>query len=143
MDQYLSTVIIAGMTGIFSIITLIIQNRQDKIINKIDEQTMFIEKEKKLKQKLTQQEKERELIIQNIMILILDTNLHILKSAQILDSSISIDSNVFKLSENLKNRFNDVTHTINEITKEYEMVLDMNDLFQKELEKVKQEHKGK
>ena len=50
MDQYLSTVIVAVITGIFSIITLIIQKRQDKVINKIDEQTMFIEKERKLKQ---------------------------------------------------------------------------------------------
>ena len=57
MDQYLSTVIIAIITGVFSVITLIIQKKQDRVINKIDEQTMFIEKEKALKQKLTKKEK--------------------------------------------------------------------------------------
>ena len=135
MDQYLSTVIIAGMTGIFSIITLIIQKRQDKIINKIDEQTMFIEKEKKLKQRLIQQEKERECIIQEIMILILDTNLHILRNTQIAGATV-IDDSVFERSENLKKKFSEVSGCIKETQKEYEMVLDMTSEFQKELEKV-------
>lgn len=135
MDQYLSTVIIAGMTGIFSIITLIIQKRQDKIINKIDEQTMFIEKEKGLKQKLIQREKERETIIQEIMILILDTNLHILKNTQIAGATV-VDDTVFERSENLKKQFSEVSVSIKEITKEYEMVLDMTSEFQRELEKV-------
>lgn len=135
MDQHLSTVIIAAMTGLFSVITLLIQKRQDKIINKIDEQTMFIEKEKGLKQKLIQREKERESIIQEIMILILDTNLHILKNTQIAGATI-VDDTVFQRSENLKKRFSEVSTSIKEITKEYEMVLDMTSVFQKELEKV-------
>lgn len=135
MDQYISTVIIAGMTGIFSVITLIVQKRQDKIINKIDEQTMFIEKEKGLKQKLIQREKEREAIIQEIMILILDTNLHILKNTQIAGATV-VDDTVFLRSDNLKQRFSEVSVSIKEITKEYEMVLDMTSVFQRELEKV-------
>ena len=52
MDQYLSTVIISIITGIFSLITLLIQKKQDKVISKIDNQTVFIEREKMLKQKL-------------------------------------------------------------------------------------------
>jgi len=51
VDQYLSTVIIAIITGVFSVITLLIQKKQDKVISKIDEQTLFIEREKALKQK--------------------------------------------------------------------------------------------
>ena len=135
MDQYLSTVIIAAMTGIFSIITLVIQKRQDKIINKIDEQTMFIEKEKGLKQKLIHKEKERESIIQEIMILILDTNLHILRNTQMAGATV-LDDSIFGQSESLKKRFTEVSSSIKEISKEYEMVLDMTSVFQKELEKV-------
>lgn len=135
MDQYLSTVIIAGMTGIFSLITLLIQKRQDKIINKIDEQTMFIEKEKGLKQKLIQREKERESIIQEIMILILNTNLHILRNTQIAGATV-LDDSIFQQSENLKKQFSEVSTSIKELTKEYEMVLDMTSVFQRELEKV-------
>lgn len=140
MDQYVSAVIITAMTGVFSLITLIIQKKQDKIINKIDEQTVFIDKEKRLRQKLIQQEKERELIIQNIMILILDTNLDILKSAKILNPAIVINDNIFRQSDDLKQKFSDVSNSIKEIGKEYEMVLDMNTLFQNELERVQHQH---
>ena len=92
MDQYLSTVIIAVITGIFSIITLLIQRKQDKVINKIDKQAIFIEREKSLKQKMRQKEKEREMIIHEIMILILDTNLSILKNSS---SAAQLDNSIF------------------------------------------------
>ena len=140
MDQYLSTVIIALITGVFSVITMIIQKKQDRVITKIDEKTSFIEKEKSLRQKLNQKEKEREEIIHAIMILILDTNLFILRNTQV-GGDIHINDDVFKASDDLKSQFDSVTKSINDITKEYEMVLDMTSEFQKEIERVKAEKK--
>lgn len=130
MDQYLSTVIIAVITGVFSVITLILQKKQDKVINKIDEQTMFIEKEKNLKQKITQKEKECENIIHEIMLLILETNMAILKNTQ--DPSI-IDQEVFDNSEKLKNRFAEITKDIQELTKEYSIIMDVSNEFNREM----------
>ena len=130
MDQYLSTVIIAVITGVFSVITLILQKKQDKVINKIDEQTMFIEKEKSLKQKITQKEKECENIIHEIMLLILETNMAILKNTQ--DPSI-IDQEVFDNSEKLKNRFAEITKDIQELTKEYSIIMDVSNEFNREM----------
>lgn len=140
MDQYLSTVVIALITGIFSIVTLIIQKKQDKVINKIDEQTLFIEKEKALRQKLTQKEKDRESIIHEIMILILDTNLYILKNSQIADGGNMLDEDVFKISDSLKEKFAQVSDDIEQIAKEYEMVLDMTAEFQREVDKIRDGH---
>jgi len=131
MDQALSTVIIALITGIFSVITLVIQKRQDKVISKIDQQTTFIEKEKTLKQKLAQKEKEREMIIHEIMILVLDTNLDILKNSQPGDV---LDESVFKVSDDLKTRFNKTSDEIKELSKEYEMLLEVASQLQEELE---------
>ena len=136
MDQHLSTIIIAIITGIFSIITIIIQKKQDKVIDKIDEQTMFIEKEKKLKQMLTQKEKERETIIYDMMILILDTNLYILKNSTNFESSL-LNDDVFKRSDELKETFMTLSDEIDNISKKYEMVLDMTLEFQREVEKMK------
>ena len=130
MDQYLSTVIIAVITGVFSVITLILQKKQDKVINKIDEQTMFIEKEKSLKQKIIQKEKECENIIHEIMLLILETNMAILKNTQ--DPSI-IDQEVFDNSEKLKNRFAEITKDIQELTKEYSIIMDVSNEFNREI----------
>lgn len=136
MDQYLSTVIIALITGIFSIITIIIQKKQDKVINKIDEQTLFIEREKNLRQQLAQKEKEREAIIHAIMLLILDTNLYILNNSN-MSGGAELNGDVFLTSENLKSKYNSINDDIDDISKEYEVVINMTEEFQKELEKIK------
>lgn len=140
MDQYLSTVIIALITGIFSVVTLIIQKKQDKVIDKIDEQTTFIEREKTLKQKLVQKEKEQESVIHDIMMLILDTNLYILKNSS---SSIgaSIDNAVFEKSDELRKKYSQISEDIEDITREYEVVLEMTEEFQEELERIQNNKK--
>ena len=128
MDQYLSTVIIAIITGVFSVITLIIQKKQDRVINKIDEQTMFIEKEKALKQKLTKKEKEREEIIHDIILLILETNMTILKNDQEVNNTV-IESRVIEKSSQLKEKYNTITEEIEGITREYNVVMEMTSQF--------------
>ena len=136
MNEYMSTVIIALITGIFSIVTLVIQKRQDKVISKIDEQTSFMEKEKDLKKKLDTAEKEKQNIIHDIMIMTLDTNMYILKNASTLDTQDVIDECI-KRSEELKNRYAKVVETIDDIGKQYDMILDMTSQFMHELEKMK------
>lgn len=124
MDQYLSTVIITLITGIFSIITLIIQKKQDDVINKIDSQTSFIEKEKSLKQKLTKKRAEQEDLIHHILLLILDTNLHILRNTMIAGAIVP-DESVFQKSEEMKNQFKELNQEIQDISKEYDMLLEL------------------
>ena len=136
MDQYLSTVIIALITGIFSIITLIIQKKQDKVISKIDEQTTFIDREKSLKQKLAQKEKDRDSLMQEMMVLILDTNIYILKNTDIKESDIPI-KDVYDESNKLKERFKSLNEEIEEINDQYSLVLDLTTELQKELERNK------
>ena len=128
MDQYLSTVIIALITGVFSVITLIIQKKQDHIVSKIDEQTSFIEKEKALKQKLAKKEKEKELLIHEIMILILNTNLEILEHTNGL-----VTDEIKTKSEELQKGFMALTAEIDALNKEYQMVLDLTSEFQKKI----------
>lgn len=136
MDQYLSTVIIALITGIFSIITLVIQKKQDKVISKIDEQTTFINREKTLKQKLTKKEKERESLIQEMMILILDTNISILKNTDIVNDKNSVDK-MYQKSDIIKKKIITLSEEINQINNEYELVLDITNEVQQEIEKNK------
>lgn len=136
LDQYLSTVIVALITGVFSTITLMLQRKQDKVLHNIDEQTTFIGREKTLKQKLEQKEKERESLLNDIMILILDTNLEVVKNVETSDAG----NKAFEESEKLKNRFKVLSEEIEEIHKEYEIVLSMTTEFQIEAEK---DSKGK
>lgn len=133
MDPNLSTIIVTIITGVFTVITLIIQKRQDKMIKKIDEQTLFIEKEKGLKQELTEKKEERRLITHEMMILILDTNLSIL-NIYTQNNDINIDNNVFEKSKELKKKYETKTEEIEDITKEYEIILDMTSQFQHEIQ---------
>lgn len=137
MDQYLSTVVIALITGIFSVVTLIIQKKQDKVINKIDEQTAFIEKEKSIKQKLVKKQEEKESILQEIMVLILDTNLQMLtKSYPTIDRPVA---DVFSNAKNLKDKFKKVNDEIAEIDKEYNMLLEITKAFKSKEDTKKKE----
>ena len=129
MDQYLSAIIIAVITGVFSVVTLIIQKRQDKVISKIDKQTAFIEKEKSLKQKLAKKQEEQQALIHAIVILILDTNLSIIK---ITSGDTKTDKKVFDKAEEIKTSFNSVVHDIESLNKEYEMLLDLTTAFENE-----------
>ena len=131
MDQYLSEVIIVLITGIISIVTLLIKRKQDHVITKIDSQALFIEKEKMLKQKLAKKYSEQESIINQILLLTLETNLYILKNTTNTDTS-NLDDSVYKQSQKLKDEFNRIASEIIEINKEYEMILNLsNDLHQK------------
>ena len=121
MDQYLSTVIIAIITGVFSVITVFIQKKQDKVIDKIDKQTAFIEKEKTLKQARAKKMEERETVIHAIMILILDTNLYIFKNTNAEGKKLMDE--IFKKSETLENKFNSINDELNSIDKEYDMLI--------------------
>lgn len=132
MDQYIATIIVAIITGIFSVATIIIQKRQDKVITKIDEQTAFMDKEQDIRKRLTAKEKEREQLMYEVMILVLDTNLHILKNTESTEDGTTEDA-AFNQSENLKLRFKELSDSIKDLNKEYDLILDMTSQFRAEL----------
>lgn len=133
MDQYLSSVIIAIITGLFGIITILLQKKSDKVVNKIDKQTVFIEKEKVVDQKLKKKEKEKEQLIHEVMLLILDTNMAILKNVyDTSEISNVVDKAVFNRSDELKKLFDQVTEEIDDINKEYEIIMEMASKFRAE-----------
>ena len=138
MDQYLSSVIIAIITGLFGIITILLQKKSDKVVNKIDKQTVFIEKEKVVDQKLKKKEKEKEQLIHEVMLLILDTNMAILKNVyDTSEISNVVDKAVFNRSDELKKLFDQVTEEIDDINKEYEIIMEMTSKFRAENNKYK------
>lgn len=134
MDQYLSTVIVALITGIFSIITLVINKRQEKVISKIDEQTTFLSRERAVKKQIQEKEKEREYLMHEVMILVLETNLHILRNTENGEGGKPDDS-VYARSGELKTKFEELTKAIRELNKEYELVMEMTEQFRAEIAK--------
>lgn len=133
MDQYLSTVIIALITGIFSIISIVLQKEQKKVLTQINEQSTFIDRERILKQKMSEKEKERDALMHKIMILILDTNLYILKNTDV-GGSVGPTDEVLKESEAIKGDFKRINEEISSIRKEYDMVLELTNEITKQLQ---------
>lgn len=139
MDDNLSTVIIAIITGLFSTVSILIKNRQEKVITKIDEQNQIIEKEKLVKDHLDQLDKECRDIVQDIIVLILDINLSLLSKHG--DFSDARDLELKSRSEEYKRRLNDVRNSINDLGKEYEMILNVSNLYREELKKIQRRTK--
>ena len=123
MDQGLSAVIIAIITGVFGVITLLIQRKQTKDISKIDQQANIIKKEKKLKNELAKSKENLEATIHQIMILILDTNLDIMKMNHSTEES-SINDMIYE-AEKLKDQFNLILGEIKEINHKYDTLLEL------------------
>ena len=122
MDQYLSTVIIAIITGVFSVITLILQNKQDSVISKIDSQTEFIDREKKLRNEINKKESERQQVINRIMILIFDTNSQAFMN-------MKDDPNGKRNAEEyhkLKDEYVALSNEIDDLNRKYELIMEIN-----------------
>lgn len=139
MDENLSTVIVAAMTGIFSIITLLIRKKDNGVIDKIDQQQSFFEREKKLKQELDMKEKILKKIFQDLDLLLVDTNIELIKLHNEVDSDV-----LHKLQTQhmeIKNKIINITNEIDDITKEYQIVILMTEELRTEYEKMM--HNGK
>ena len=62
MNEYASAIIVAVITGVFSIIAIVIQRKQDKVLKDIDEKSKIIEQDRKLRQQINTEEKNLQLI---------------------------------------------------------------------------------
>lgn len=133
MSPELATVFVALIGALGGIITAVITKRQKVVKATVEKQNIFIEKEKGIRQKLNKKQKEKEDTIHEVMILILDTNMTILKNTQ---GANKIDEDVIKKSEELKKRFVDLSESMNDIYKEYELVLEMTKSFEDELNNI-------
>ena len=134
MDENLSTVIVAAMTGIFSIITLLIRRKDSGVIDKINQQQSFFEREKKLKQELDTKEKILKKIFQDLDLLLVDTNIELIKLHKEVDSETL--NKLHQQHVEIKNKIINITSEIDDITKEYQIVILMTEELRAEYEKM-------
>ena len=134
MDENLSTVIVAAMTGIFSIITLLIRKKDSGVIDKINQQQSFFEREKKLKQELDTKEKILKKIFQDLDLLLVDTNIELIKLHNEVDSETL--NKLHQQHVEIKNKIINITNEIDDITKEYQIVILMTEELRAEYEKM-------
>jgi hypothetical protein len=122
------------MTGIFSIITLLIRKKDSGVIDKINQQQSFFEREKKLKQKLDTKEKILKKIFQDLDLLLVDTNIELIKLHNEVDSETL--NKLHQQHVEIKNKIINITNEIDDITKEYQIVILMTEELHAEYEKM-------
>jgi hypothetical protein len=120
-DQYLSAIIIAAMTGIFSIITIVIQKKQNKMIDKIDSQTIFLQKEYELKKLVQTKESEKDEIFKEIILKILKNSVHILESMNYGTEDL------IETCNELSTQFITISKDIKDLQKEYSLLNSLNE----------------
>ena len=141
MDANLTTIIVAVFTGVFSIITLLIQKDQRKLLNKIDEQTVFMEKEKVIKQRISELNRQRDIYIQEMTLLKLDAILRVVLSDPCA-SQANIDDIITKTSE-IEDKYNDVIEDIDDANKEYALIINMGNEFKDMMKEKHKKHKNR
>ena len=119
MDQHLATVIIAIITGVFSVITLIIQRGQSTLINEMEIKSNNMASEKLLTNKLGMLKKKRDFIIEHMMLLLLDTTITIIRTYDRRRSVTNLDALISRY-EDLMNKYDDINFELSELYKEYE-----------------------
>ena len=122
------------MTGIFSIITLLIRRKDSGVIDKINQQQSFFEREKKLKQELDTKEKILKKIFQDLDLLLVDTNIELIKLHSEVDSETL--NKLHQQHMEIKNKIITITNEIDDITKEYQIVILMTEELRAEYEKM-------
>ena len=122
------------MTGIFSIITLLIRRKDSGVIEKINQQQSFFEREKKLKQELDTKEKILKKIFQDLDLLLVDTNIELIKLHNEVDYETL--NKLHRQHLEIKNKIINITNEIDDITKEYQIVILMTEELRAEYEKM-------
>lgn len=122
------------MTGIFSIITLLIRRKDSGVIEKINQQQSFFEREKKLKQELDTKEKILKKIFQDLDLLLVDTNIELIKLHNEVDCETL--NKLHRQHLGIKNKIINITNEIDDITKEYQIVILMTEELRAEYEKM-------
>ena len=78
MNEYASAIIVAVITGVFSIIAIVIQRKQDKVLKDIDEKSKIIEQDRKLRQQINTEEKNLQLITYEMIRLMINCTTNVL-----------------------------------------------------------------
>lgn len=140
MDATVGLIIITVITGVFSVITLKIQKNQDKLIAKIDEQTVFIEQEKAVRQKLVQAEKRRDTVIEQVTLLSMQTNVHMINCLDNLDPHVR---NTMKAkADELELSYQKASEEIRDISTQYQLLIAVSKEFQDNFETISKRAKG-
>lgn len=139
MDPGFAMLFVAIIGGVFSILAVKIQKNQSKLMEKIDKQSVFIDKEKEIRQELVQAEKERDSYVEQMTILSMNINIQLVRSVQDIDPRILQDLN--ETSKELAAAYKESTEKIRNISIKYESLISMSSVLQSEIDEYRRQRR--
>lgn len=139
MDPGFAMLFVAIIGGVFSILAVKIQKNQSKLMEKIDKQSVFIDKEKEIRQELVQAEKERDSYVEQMTILSMNINIQLVRSVQDIDPRILQDLN--ETSKELAAAYKESTEKIRNISIKYESLISMSNVLQSEIDEYRRQRR--
>lgn len=126
MDENLTEIIIAIITGTFSILMLIANRKNDKVTDNIEKRSVLFNKREAIKAKMEVIAREREMIIHDMMVLILDSNIEVMR---IMDTSNNSESEfhkrIYSNADNLKKQFDATNTRLKDIESDLAMIQEL------------------
>lgn len=121
MNEYMSAIIVAIITGVFSVIAIIIQRKQDKVIKDIDEKSKILAQDKQLKQQIHAEEKKLELITYEMVRLMIEGTVALLAHT-ITDPNPEIRDQYIKRADELGESYNKIKARLDDLNTQNDLM---------------------
>ena len=123
MTMDLSSIIVAIVSGVFSVLVIILQKGTKKVDKHIEEQTTFLNKSKVVTQQINDDRRKIDELNRRMLQLILDTNIMILDK----DENQEVIQDMINRSIDLKADLAGVCDEIEDLEKERQMIEELTE----------------
>ena len=126
MNEYTSAIVVAIITGVFSVIAIIIQRKQDKVLNDIDEKSKIIEQDRKLRQQINLEEKNLQLVTYEMVKLMIDCTMNVLiNCANVQDPTVK--DQYIQAANELKAKYKVIREKLDDLYTQNEVIRKLTD----------------
>lgn len=126
MNEYTSAIVVAVITGVFSVIAIIIQRKQDKVLKDIDEKSKIIEQDRKLRQQINLEEKNLQLVTYEMIKLMIDCTMNVLINCANVQDPTTKDQYIQTANE-LKAKYKVIREKLDDLYTQNEVIRKLTD----------------
>ena len=126
MNEYTSAIVVAIITGVFSVIAIIIQRKQDKVLKDIDEKSKIIEQDRKLRRQINLEEKNLQLVTYEMVKLMIDCTMNVLiNCANVQDPTVK--DQYIQAANELKAKYKVIREKLDDLYTQNEVIRKLTD----------------
>lgn len=126
MNEYTSAIVVAIITGVFSVIAIIIQRKQDKVLKDIDEKSKIIEQDRRLRQQINLEEKNLQLVTYEMVKLMIDCTMNVLiNCANVQDPTVK--DQYIQTANELKAKYKVIREKLDDLYTQNEVIRKLTD----------------